>query len=133
MLVRETLKRIGVPIVEAMAVMGRVNPFFEKAGMTAYSAGQSVRCKRLTEALSVAGVDEDMLVDSSLVHERFCALNEGQGRFIDSEIKRFLQSYAKRKDMAHSVERTAYLVSRLTQRPVYYIWRRAKPAVRGRE
>ena len=122
MLVRETLKRIDFPIVEAMAVMGRVNPFFEKAGMAAYSAGQSLRCKRLIEAFSVAGIDEDMFVDSALVHENLCELDAGMSKFIDNEIKRFLQSYKKRKHMPHSIERTAYMVNRLTQRPVYYLW-----------
>ncbi|MDO8302109.1 MAG: hypothetical protein Q7T18_02605, partial [Sedimentisphaerales bacterium] len=33
-LVRETMPLLNVPIIEAMAVMGQVNPFFEKAGMT---------------------------------------------------------------------------------------------------
>jgi ABC-type ATPase with predicted acetyltransferase domain len=33
-LVRETLPLVGRPYVEAMAVMARYNPFFEKAGMT---------------------------------------------------------------------------------------------------
>lgn len=35
-LVRETLPRAGTPYVEAFAAMGRVHPFFEKAGMTRY-------------------------------------------------------------------------------------------------
>jgi predicted GNAT family N-acyltransferase len=33
-LVRETMGQMGRPIVESAAVMGHVNPFFEKAGMT---------------------------------------------------------------------------------------------------
>lgn len=122
MLVRETLKKIGTPIIEAMAVMGRVNPFFEKAGMKAYFMGQSLRCKRLIEAMSVVGVEDDMFIDSAAVHERLCGLDDGQNRFIDSEIKRFLQSYTKRKHMPHGLQRTAYLVSRLAHRPVYYVW-----------
>ncbi len=32
-LVRETLSRVGTPFVEALAVMAKYNPFFEKAGM----------------------------------------------------------------------------------------------------
>jgi ABC-type transport system involved in cytochrome c biogenesis ATPase subunit len=32
-LVRETLRRVGTPCVEALAVMARYNPFFERAGM----------------------------------------------------------------------------------------------------
>ena len=32
---------MNVPFIEALAVMGRVNPFFEKAGMTRYDAPTS--------------------------------------------------------------------------------------------
>ena len=37
-LVRETMPLMNVPFVEALAVMGRANPFFEKAGLTRYDA-----------------------------------------------------------------------------------------------
>ena len=35
-LVRETMGRMNTPFIEAMAVMGLINPFFEKAGMWPY-------------------------------------------------------------------------------------------------
>ncbi|MEA3368340.1 MAG: hypothetical protein U9R68_09540, partial [Planctomycetota bacterium] len=35
-LVAETLPKVGTPYVEALAAMGHVHPFFERAGMTAY-------------------------------------------------------------------------------------------------
>ena len=38
-LVAETLARAGVELVEAMAAMGQVNPFFERAGMRRYEGG----------------------------------------------------------------------------------------------
>jgi len=46
-LVKETIGLLDVPIIEAMAVMGLVNPFFEKAGMTAYKAPLPVRCVQM--------------------------------------------------------------------------------------
>ena len=33
-LVKETMPRVGLPFIEAIAVMAQYNPFFEKAGMT---------------------------------------------------------------------------------------------------
>jgi GNAT superfamily N-acetyltransferase len=41
-LVRETMPMLNMPVIEAMAVMGAVNPFFEKAGMKAYT----ILCRR---------------------------------------------------------------------------------------
>jgi len=52
-LVRKTMPKMDVPIIEAMAVMGLVNPFFEKAGMRAYTAKMPARCVQLTEAFSM--------------------------------------------------------------------------------
>ena len=42
-LVAETMPLVGVTFVEAMAVMGRVNPFFEKAGMDSYQGKEPLR------------------------------------------------------------------------------------------
>ena len=51
-LVKETMPLMNVPFVEGLAVMGRVNPFFEKAGMTRFDAPPSPGCARLIEALA---------------------------------------------------------------------------------
>jgi hypothetical protein len=34
----------------------------------------------------------------------------------------FLQAYGKRREMRAGIERTRYVLSKLTGRPVYYIW-----------
>ncbi len=123
MLVRKTLRRLDMPIVEAMAVMGRVNPFFEKAGMKAYFSRPSLGCVKLIEALGAVGIEDEEFIDACAVHERICGLDAGQKKFIEIQIQKFLQSYGKRKYMPHGVERMRYVLSKLTYRPVYYIWR----------
>jgi GNAT superfamily N-acetyltransferase len=85
-LVRETMAKLNVPIVEAMAVMGWVNPFFEKAGMKAYKGATPARCVELIEAFSYVGIEDGDLLDVRVV------------------------------------ERTRFVLSKLTKRPVYYIW-----------
>ena len=121
-LVRETMPKLDVPIIEAMAVMGRINPFFEKAGMTAYRAAIPARCQRLLAGLNYVGVDEPMLVDSAAVQKKFDELSQGKKGFIDYEFLVFLQVYGKRRNMPPGLERTRYVLSKLTSRPVYYIW-----------
>ena len=66
-LVKETMPIMDVPFIEALAVMGRANPFFEKAGMTRYDAPPSANCVRLIEAFSTIGVDEQDLIDPTIV------------------------------------------------------------------
>jgi hypothetical protein len=121
-LVGETMPLLNVPIIEAMAVMGRVNPFFEKANMRAFTAKAPARCARLIEALSCIGIEEHQLIDAELVQYRLDRLAEKQADFIELETRRFLQSYGRRRTMSPGIERTRYVLSRLTERPVYYIW-----------
>jgi len=56
-LVRHALHTATTPITEARAAMGRVNPFFEKAGMTAYQRPPHQHDARLRDALRRAGDD----------------------------------------------------------------------------
>lgn len=121
-LVRETMPKIGVPIVEAMAVMGLVNPFFEKAGMKAFEGPMPARCVQLTEAFSMVGIEKDQLIDPQKVQRQLERLGASERAFIELQIRRFLQSYGKRRDMPPGLERTRYVLSKLTARPVYYIW-----------
>jgi hypothetical protein len=123
-LVRETMPLIIAPFVEALAVMGQVNPFFEKAGMTRYNAPPSPACARLLEAFGVIGIGEQDLIDPQLVQEKMNSRLRGNDKlkFIEGEMERFLQSYGRRRLMSPGIERTAFILSKLTDRPVYYLW-----------
>lgn len=121
-LVRETMPRMNVPIIEAMAVMGLVNPFLERAGMKAYVAESPVRTVRLIEALSTVGLEGKQLVDPQQIQRQLARLSASKARFVELEIRRFLQSYSRCRDMPPGLERTKYVLSKLTTRPVYYIW-----------
>jgi hypothetical protein len=135
-LVCQTMPEMNVPVIEAMAVMGQVNPFFEKAGMKAYTANMPVRCIRLIEALSMVTIEEDpsavacvggsggdhQLIDAAKVQRELDRLPPPKAEFIELEIRRFLQSYGKRRNSQPGLERTRYILSKLTFRPVYYIW-----------
>ena len=121
-LVRETMPRMNMPIIEAMAVMGLINPFFEKAGMKAYHAKQPTRCVQLIEAFSMVGIEEAELIWPRKVQRKIESLQPNKAEFIERQIKTFLQSYGKRRQMKPGTERTRYVLSKLTFRPVYYIW-----------
>jgi GNAT superfamily N-acetyltransferase len=121
-LVRETMPEIDVPVIEAMAVMGAVNPFFEKAGMKAYTGKMPVRCVKLSEAFSAVGIEEEELIDAEGVQSKIERLGRREGEFIESEIWRFLQSYGERRYEGTSLKQIRFVLSKLTLRPVYYIW-----------
>jgi GNAT superfamily N-acetyltransferase len=129
-LVRETMPEMGVPIIEAMAVMGMVNPFFEKAGMRSYAAKKPARCLRLVEAFSAVGIEEEELIDAEAVRERIGGLGQAEGEFIEFEIRRFLQSYGERQYEGTSLKQVRFVLSKLTFRPVYYIWFNEKARIK---
>ncbi|MHC4115992.1 MAG: hypothetical protein ACYSWO_00650 [Planctomycetota bacterium] len=125
-IIRETMPRMEVPIIEAMAVMGLVNPFLERAGMKAYRAETPVRSVRLIEAFSAVGIEGKQLVDPQKIQRKLNRLGTSKTRFIELEIRRFLKSYSRCRDMPPGLKRMKYVLSKLTARPVYYIWRNPK-------
>jgi hypothetical protein len=121
-LVRQTMPKVNMPIIEALAVMGAVNPFLEKAGMKAYTAPLPAHCAELIEALNLIGIHQYQLIDPQCVQQKLDSLHRPWADFIDERIKRFLHSYGKRHHMPSGIERTRFVLSKLTLRPVYYIW-----------
>lgn len=121
-LVRETMPKMDVPFVEGLAVMGRFNPFLEKAGMLAYKAQRSWRCVKLIEAFSLVGIKEGELIDPQVVQKKLEQLAGKEKKFIESQTSDFLEAYGIRTTTDKSFERTSYVLSKLGERPVYYIW-----------
>jgi GNAT superfamily N-acetyltransferase len=121
-LVRETMPMMNFPIIEAVAVMGTVNPFFEKAGMKAYIAPEKVANIRLKEALSAVGIEEELWIDPPAVQKTIERLPRKSADFIETELKLFLQSYADRRYSRPSLKRTTFILNKLSNRAVYYIW-----------
>jgi len=121
-LVRETMAEMGVAVVEAIAEMGMVNPFFEKAGMRGYTGKRQKRCEQMLEAFSMVGIEKEELSDTANVQRKLERLEGDEAAFIECEIRGFLEHYGKRRFMSAGCERTGFVLSKLARRPVYYIW-----------
>ncbi len=125
-LVRDTMPKMNVPIIEALGVMPKVNPFLERAGMKPLADGGASRTPlhhaELIEALSAVGIEEDRLIDPISVQETLDALSQPAANFIETCIQHFLKSHGRRRAMPPGLERTRYILGKLTHRPAYYIW-----------
>jgi len=121
-LVRQTMPLVNVPIVEAVAVMGWINPFLEKAGMKAYRPQPSAAGVQFIEALSLVGVEPADLLDPLQVQHKFDRLGDSDAWFIEHQIRFFLKNHGRRRDMPPGLERTRYILTKLTARAIYYIW-----------
>lgn len=122
-LVSETLKLAETKYVEALAIMGHVNPFFEKAGMTKFEAPMHTRCVRLKQAISAVGIENEIMLSPETVQNKINELNTHAKAFIEIEMQRFLQPYGKKVKTKDGIERTRYALSRLTHRPAYFIYK----------
>jgi GNAT superfamily N-acetyltransferase len=121
-LVRRTMPRLNVPVVEALGVMPSVNPFLERAGMKPYVPPVPLAHVDLLEAFSAVGIEEEDLVYPKLVQAKMDALAWPACDFLEIRIEQFLKSHGNRRMMPPDLARTRYILGKLTHRPVYYIW-----------
>jgi len=127
-LVAETLPRVGTPYVEALAAMGRVHPFFEQAGMTAYpGAPGPAGSERLRSALEAVGLGRCARRSAEALDAALKSLAPAARRLAEREIERWARSYlAAKNHRSRRPERRRMLdlVARhLDSAPVYYLWR----------
>ncbi len=132
-LVRETLGLVGTAMVETTAMMGYLHPFFERAGMRAYAPGPDAIRERLRQALTAAGIEEPLWDDAAAVNACVERLTGQQRQEVENAMQRLLDRYGKRRRMGPGVERTAFLLGRLWENPMYYAWLNPDRPVEGLE
>ncbi|HUU91248.1 MAG TPA: hypothetical protein VM238_08570 [Phycisphaerae bacterium] len=129
-LVAGALPEIGTPYVEAMAAMGRVHPFFERAGMTAYPQAPSAEGERLRACLEAVGIGRGDRRSADALGSALDALVRDAARLAWREIGRWARSYLGAKNHRTNRpdrHRMLDLAARhLDSAPVYYLWRREK-------
>ncbi len=121
-LVAETMPQMEVPVIEAVAAMGLINPFFEKAGMKAYPSTPPAASVRLLEALGTIGIEQAELIDPVSVQRKLDKLDAGRAEFIECELRLFLKCDCRNRYLQPGLERTRYVLGKVTTRNVYYIW-----------
>jgi len=121
-LVRQTLPLMGVPIIEALGVMPKVNPFLERAGMQAFAPQRPLAPVELIEAFSTVGIESDQLIDPAGVQKAIDSLGWPAADFLETRIGKFLKSHGTRRTLPPGLERTRYILGKLTDPPAYYVW-----------
>lgn len=91
-LVREALATAQTPFTEALAAMGRVNPFFERAGMTPYHRPPHALDARLIAALAVVGLTPRDLAWMHRTRGRLDALPPHRRDWAYRELRRWRQN-----------------------------------------
>ena len=127
-LVRHALATTRAPLVEALATMGRVNPFFEKGGMTAYHIGPDADTARLISAAEAVGLTGDDVAAVEPVRKMLGRKRSAAGGFLRSEIDRSLKRAAAKTSAGRTSSKInsqpdaiAELCRRTAREYVYYL------------
>ncbi|MEM9881708.1 MAG: hypothetical protein AAF800_02175 [Planctomycetota bacterium] len=122
-LVREALREPTTLFTEALAAMGRVNPFFARAGMTAYPRPAHGHDARFAAALGRVGLDPRDLTVLEHTWSRIRALHDPERRWLFSELHRWYRRNAGRSAIHETDPLTQLTVARqrLQLEPVYYL------------
>lgn len=122
-LVRAALDTPETRYTEALAAMGRINPFFERAGMTAYPRPPHAFDTRLVDAMRVIGLSPAGLARLDHTQATLQALPPDRRRWFYKELHRWYRQNAGRT-ANHSTDPDLHLRTareRLMLEPVYYL------------
>jgi ABC-type ATPase with predicted acetyltransferase domain len=119
-LVRHAVASARTPLIEAMAAMGTVHPFFEKAGMTAWRVGLDVHLSRLVSAAEAVGLGPDDLAAVAPVR-RLLARRSRAARFLRREIDLCVRRTLCAKRLSRLADPVAEVCRRTGRQYVYYI------------
>ena len=125
-LVRHALATATTRYTEALAAMGHVNPFFERAGMTAYPRPTHPHDARLVAALARVGIATGGLALVDTAAARIEALPSNDGAWLRAELRRWSRQYVGRGRRRGAddrlVEQLTAARDRLLFEPVYYLY-----------
>lgn len=129
-LVKHILGNATTPYVEAIAAMGRANPFFEHAGMTAYVQSELQCDTRLLAAFDHIAITRSHLSSIDRFQELLATLEQVEKDWIIFEMKRWFTYSGSNLDRVKKKPRNTLTIEdmlpamrmRLWLKPVYYLF-----------
>ncbi len=121
-LLKDTLERQTVPIVETLTPIDFTNKIFQKNGFKLYHSAAPEWYRRFTDALTKVRVRLENIYCPPAIHFQLQHLPARQKGFIEKEILLFVAHFHHRKGMKKSLDRTIYFCSKLPYPQAYLIW-----------
>lgn len=121
-LLKDTLERQTVPVVETLTPVDFTNKIFQKQAFKLYHSPAPDWYQRFTAALASVQVKPDTLNCPPAVHFRIQNLSPRQKGFIEKEILLFVAHFRHRKGMKNSPNRTTFFCSKIPYPQAYLIW-----------
>ncbi len=125
-LVKNTLDKTGVKLIESVAAMGKANSFLERAQMTKFIPHVSERRKSVAAVLKNAGLTEQALLNPDLALEHINRLCSPTQRLLWRKIDKFNAAYGKKRLLTNKREKLALTLSKLSAENAYFYWIRGE-------
>ena len=126
-LVAETMPLVGTLYVESLAAMGKVNPFFEKAGMARWPSRVSKNSERFLSALRSVGIKRELIPSTELLEKAIADLPDDQRKLVIKQMYTALDGYQRtwtsraiKRDWPKDLKRVS---ANMLNQPEYFIWR----------
>jgi GNAT superfamily N-acetyltransferase len=122
-LVKAALSDPETPFTEALAAMGRVHPFFERAGMATYRRPPHPFDARLADAFQSVSIEPASIAALRQTYTRIQALPHGQRHWLLKELLRWRRASSAGKATADAdlIALLRCARDRLHSEPVYYL------------
>ena len=125
-MVQHALRDPETPYTEALAAMGRVHPFFERAGMISYDRPPRPEHARLLDALDRLDISPGSIASVRLVLAKLESSNSADRRWIEMELRRWHRVAFRTTKERIAVMTLPQLLEaardRLLSQPVYYLY-----------
>lgn len=121
-LLKDTLERQTIPIVETLTPIDFTNKIFQKAGFKLYQTPAPPWYHRFTDALLSLGLTEESLSNPLAVQSRLDRLSPDQTKHIERQIHLFMHHYRHRDNMPRDINRTKFFISKIPYPHAYLIW-----------
>ena len=126
-LVAETMPLVGALYVESLASMGKVNPFFEKAGMARWPSRVSKNAERFIAALRSVGIHREIIPSTTRLERAIAELPDDQRELVIKQMYTALDAYQRtwtsrqiKRDWPKDLKRVS---ANMLNQPEYFIWR----------
>ncbi|MFW6062428.1 MAG: ATP-binding cassette domain-containing protein [Planctomycetota bacterium] len=120
-LVRHALATAGTPVMEALAAMGAVHPFFAKAGMQPWHVPPDLVSARLLSAAEVVGLSGRDVAAVGPVRKLLARRDSPAAGFLQREIDECMRKSYRRRGQMRTGDPLAELCRRACRQYVYYI------------
>ncbi len=120
-LVRHAIATAQTPLIEALAAMGAIHPFFEKAGMTAYPLGPDKHISRFISAAEAVGLGKEDLPAVEPVKKLLSRKRRKHARFLKEELDLCLRRTFSAGRLLRLEDPVGELCRRTARQYVYYL------------